>query len=240
MVTAGADVGGTKVSAALVDEEGRIRRKIFEPTDAQAGTKSIVEALERLLDQAAPDERPAAIGVAAAGFVEYPSGRILFAPNLTYGQLDVGRVIQDRFGLDVVVENDANAAAWAEQQYGAARGNDEVLMLTIGTGIGGGLISDGKLFRGHRGFAAEFGHITLVEGGPQCACGERGCLEALASGHAIARMAREEILSAPASLLFELTDGVPDRITGALVSDAAYAGDEFAPRSSSVRAGGSG
>jgi glucokinase len=140
----------------------------------------------------------------------------------------VAEAVRRRFQVEVVVENDANAAAWAEQQYGAGRGSDDMLMLTIGTGIGGGVVVGGELFRGHRGFAGELGHITLVDGGPLCGCGQHGCLETLASGNAIGRMAREGIAAAPGSILRELAGDAPHRITGALVSEAAHAGDEFA------------
>ena len=232
MLTAGVDVGGSKVFAALVDEKGCIHERAARPTDPEAGTASIVAALEDLFDLissgAASRDGPAAIGVAAAAYVEHPSGRVVFSPNLRYEDPDVAGAVRKRFGLEVVVENDANAAAWAEQQYGAARGSDDTIMLTVGTGIGGGAVLGGRLFRGHSGFAAEFGHITLVDGGPLCACGERGCLEALASGTAIGRMAREGIALAGGSTLLELAGGSPERITGALVSEAAHAGDEFA------------
>ena len=244
MLTAGVDIGGTKVFAVLVDEDGSVCKRASHPTDPEAGTASIGMALDQLIGRAGPDavlstgsypspssrpsSRPGAIGIAAAAYVAYPSGRIAFAPNLFYGRTDVAEAVRRRFQVDVVVENDANAAAWAEQQYGAGRGSDDTLMLTIGTGIGGGVVVRGELFRGHLGFAAEFGHITLVDGGPQCACGERGCLEALASGNAIGRMAREGIAGAPDSILMELAGDEPSRITGALVSEAAHAGDEFA------------
>ena len=248
MLTAGVDIGGTKVFAVLVDEDGSVCGRASHPTDPEAGTASIVLTLGQLMGRSGPgcdpssgsdpgpgpssgsssSSRPGAIGIAAAAYVEYPSGRIAFAPNLIYGQADVAEAVQRRFQVEVIVENDANAAAWAEQQYGAGRGSDDMLMLTVGTGIGGGVVVGGELFRGHLGFAAELGHITLVDGGPQCGCGERGCLEALASGNAIGRMAREGIAGAPDSILLELAGDQPSRITGALVSEAAHAGDEFA------------
>jgi glucokinase len=232
MLSAGVDIGGTKVFALLVGEDGSVRERASHATDPEAGTASIVLALDELIGRPVSGSvggpRPSAIGIAAAAYVEYPSGCVAFAPNLTYGRSDVAEAVRHRFHVEVVVENDANAAAWAEQQYGAGRGSDDMLMLTVGTGIGGGVVLRGELFRGHRGFAAELGHITLVDGGPPCGCGQRGCLEALASGNAIGRMAREGIAAAPDSILIELAGDAPDRITGALVSEAAHAGDEFA------------
>ena len=224
--TAGVDVGGTKVLAGLVDEEGRITRRVSRSTDVDAGTSSLVDALEDLLAEGG--EKPAAIGVGVAAYVEYPGGRIAFAPNLSYDDPDIGRAVKDRFSLPVSVENDANAAAWAEHRFGAGRGVDDMLMLTVGTGIGGGIVIGGRLYRGDRGLAAEVGHMTIVDGGPGCACGQRGCLEALASGTAIGRMARDGIGGEQDSILLEMAGGRAAKITGALVSEAAWAHDQYA------------
>lgn len=225
-VAAGVDIGGTKVLAALVDDSGQIVHRVAGPTNPDAGTASLLSALEELF--AAPGSEAQAIGVAIAAWVEYPSGKVAFAPNLVYELPNVMGAVRERFDLPVAVENDANAAAWGEREFGAGKGADEMLMLTLGTGIGGGIIVRGRLYRGHRGFAAEFGHMTIVEGGPQCACGQRGCLEALASGNAIGRMAREGVGGASDSIVLELAGDNPARITGALVAEAARADDEFA------------
>ena len=224
-VTAGVDIGGTKVLAALVDENGAIRHRVSAATDPERGTESLVQALEELISGS--NEQPAAIGVGVAAYVEYPSGRVVFAPNLHYEMPDIAGEVSSRFGLPLTVENDANAAAWGENQFGAGKGVADMLMLTIGTGIGGGIIARGELYRGSRGLAAEFGHMTIVDGGPVCACGQRGCLEAMASGTAIARMAREGIGAVSDSILMELTGGDPKRISGALVSEAAHAFDDY-------------
>lgn len=226
LLTAGVDIGGTKVLAAVVDEAGRIVKRASHSTDRDAGTASIIAALEDLLGRN-PDQ-VSAIGVAAAAFVERASGRVAFAPNLTYDQPDVPGALKSRFGMPVAVENDANAAAWGEHRFGAGKGAAEMIMVTVGTGVGGGIVIGGKLYRGSRGFAGEIGHMTIVDGGPPCACGERGCLEALASGTAIARMAREGVGGASDSILLELAGDNPARITGALVGEAARAGDPFA------------
>ncbi|HLI56724.1 MAG TPA: ROK family protein [Actinomycetota bacterium] len=232
MATIGVDIGGTKVFAALVDEGGSIVQRSSSATDPEAGTASIISAIHTLLETDGPrpsgPERPGAVGVAAAAWVEYPSGQVAFAPNLIYEEPDLVGTLSAAVGLPVVVENDASAAAWAEQQYGAARGATEMIMVTVGTGIGGGAVIDGRLLRGAHGFAGEFGHLTLVDGGPLCGCGQRGCLEALASGTAIGRMAQEGIDGAPDTILLELAADDRRRITGALVSEAAHAGDEFA------------
>lgn len=212
--------------AALVDEAGKIQAVVSAGTDAEAGTRSLIRAIEALIERTGGP--PDAIGIGVAAYVEYPSGRVVFAPNLNYDELEIGRAASERFGIPVVVENDANAAAWGEYKFGAGRGVDDLLMLTIGTGIGGGIIASGELYRGSLGFAGEFGHMTIVEGGPVCACGQRGCLEALAAGTAIARMAREGIGGAGDSIVLELAGGDPSRITGALVNEAARAFDRYA------------
>ena len=227
MLTAGVDLGGTKVFAALVDESGAIRARATRPTEPDAATGSVLRALAALLE-ASPEEPPSAVGVAAAAMVEHPSGRAMFSPNVTFENPDLPGAIRARFGLPALAVNDATAATWAEHQQGAGRGVADLLLLTVGTGIGGGAIVGGRLLLGDRGYAGEFGHLTVVDGGPLCACGQRGCLEAMASGTAIGRMAREGIGSAEDSIILELAGDVPQRITGALVAEAAHAGDEYA------------
>jgi glucokinase len=163
-----------------------------------------------------------------AAFIEN-SGRIAFAPNLEIGDRDVAAPLSKRFGRPVLVVNDANAAAWGEYECGAGRGTTHLIMLTVGTGIGGGAVIDGRLYTGSRGFAAEFGHIPVTApDGPRCPCGSRGCLEAMASGTALARMAQEQIGNNPDSVLLDLAHGDPARITGAMVGEAGRSGDSFA------------
>lgn len=225
-VTAGVDIGGTRVRAALVDERGSLSQQISRATDPRAGTASILAAIEDLLKIA--NERPVAVGVGIAAYTEYPSGRVAFAPNLQYGDRDVAAALRRRVDVPVVVENDANAAVWGEHLYGAGRGISEMVMVTVGTGIGGGIVAGGRLYRGSRGFAGEFGHMTVVDGGPECACGELGCLEALASGTAIGRMAREEVAAGARSAIVDLAGGHAGAITGEIVSEAASHGDPVA------------
>ncbi|MGH2811480.1 MAG: ROK family protein [Actinomycetota bacterium] len=224
-LVAGVDIGGTKVLAALVNEDGRIMNSVQRSTDPEAGTASLISGLGDLLSSVSDD--PVTIGVGVAGWVEHPSGRVVFAPNLHYEVPDIARAVSEKFDVPVTVENDANCAAWAEHRFGAGRGVAEMLMLAVGTGVGGGIVIGGSLYRGNTGLAAEFGHMTIVDGGPVCACGQRGCLEALSSGPAIARMAREGVGGAGDSILLELTGGNPSKITGALVNEAARAMDEF-------------
>jgi glucokinase len=222
----GIDVGGTYARGALVDESGKIHTMLQRPTDPEGGSDEVPEIIRQLVD-AAPD-RISAIGVAIAGFVEYPSGRIAFAPNLSFTNAELERTIAAGFEIPVAVENDANSAAWAEYRFGAGQGTRNMLMVTVGTGIGGGIIADGRLYRGSRGFAAEFGHMPISMDGPRCACGNVGCLEAWASGTALGRMAREEVAAHRDSLVVELAGGDPEKITGEMVGAAADRNDGFA------------
>jgi glucokinase len=222
----GVDIGGTKILGAVVDEEGTIVSKTRVPTDRAEGVDALPEAIDRFLAEA---EKPIeAIGLAVAGFVEYPSGRIFFAPNLSFSNPDIGEDISREYGLPVVVENDANAAAWAENRFGAGKGSRNMLMVTVGTGIGGGIIADGKLYRGSRGFGAEFGHMPVTLDGPPCNCGSNGCLESVASGTALGRMARERASEYPDSEVLRLAGGKVENVTGAMVGKAADIRDPFA------------
>jgi glucokinase len=229
LVTVGVDGGGTKVLAGLVDERGTVLERVLVPTDRDNGTETVLRAVEELLGSpSGRDADPAAIGVGVAGFVEQPEGRVVFSPNVAYEPPDVKAAVLSRFGLPVVIDNDANAACWGERMLGAGRCSSDMVMVTVGTGVGGGIVSGGMLLRGRHGYAGEIGHMTIVDGGPLCACGQHGCVEALASGTAIARMAREAVARAEDSILLELAGDNPSRITGALVTEAARADDEVA------------
>jgi len=222
----GVDVGGTKVLGAVVGEDGTIHSESRVPTDRSQGLDALPEAIDLFLAEA--DKPIEAIGLAVAGFVDHPSGRMVFGPNLAFSNPDVGRDIAHEYGLPVVVENDANAAAWAEYRCGAGKGSRHMLMVTVGTGVGGGIISHGRLFRGSRGYAGEFGHIPVKVDGPPCNCGSRGCLETMASGTALARMARERGPDHPDSEVMRMVGGNIELLTGALVGKAADVRDPFA------------
>jgi glucokinase len=155
---------------------------------------------------------------------------VIFAPNLAWRDEPLRKAIEARCELPVVVENDANAAAWAEARFGAGRGQKYLVMLTLGTGLGGGLVIDGQLYRGRLGIAAELGHITVEPGGRRCGCGGRGCWERYASGRALVREAQEIASLSPAiaSRLLDLAGGRPEAITGLAVTQAAQDGDEGA------------
>jgi glucokinase len=170
------------------------------------------------------------VGVGAAGYIDADRSTVLFAPNIAWRDEPLGRDLSNLTGLPVTIENDANAAAWGEFQYGAGRDVDDQLMITVGTGVGGGVIAGGRLLRGGYGVAAEVGHLCVVPDGRQCGCGNRGCFEQYASGSALVRAAREAAVgpSLLARDLLERAGGDPAAITGPLITEAAQDGDRFA------------
>jgi glucokinase len=223
----GVDIGGTRLRAGLVSPDGGIvaRSHLATPArDAEAITRLAVELVTEVRN--AHEVGAARVGVGAAGLIDL-DGVVRFAPNVEWADYPLREVLAKRLGVPVTVDNDANAAAWGEYRAGAGvDARSSLLMLTIGTGVGGGLVEANTLMRGANGLGAELGHIIVQEGGPLCGCGNRGCLEALASGNAIGRVAREALAAgeAPAdSALVGL-----DEVTGKAVTVAAEAGDAFA------------
>lgn len=229
-LTIGIDVGGTKVAGGVVDGQGSIlasHRVATPASDARATTQAIVSVIEELRS----GHEVEAVGIAMAAFVDAARSVVYFAPNLSgWRNAPLRSEIEARVGLPTVVENDANAAAWGEARFGAARESRFVVCVTLGTGVGGGIISDGRLFRGGYGVGAEIGHIQMVEDGRQCGCGQRGCWEQYASGGALVREARERAAEdrAGARLLLGLGDGTPEGVHGEHVTRAAHLGDAVA------------
>ncbi|MGH2783655.1 MAG: ROK family glucokinase [Actinomycetota bacterium] len=226
--TIGVDVGGTKIAGAVVDGDGAIVARRLVPTESDEPTSIVAAILKvtRELKAAAP--AAAAVGVGAAGLVDTKRGVILGAPNLAYRNVPVRDTLGDRLGLPVVVDNDANVAALAEAIHGAGRGAGDQIMVTVGTGIGGGIIIGGHVYRGHYGVGAELGHIVIDPDGPICGCGNRGCWEAVASGTALGRLARQRVEGGAGADLLASVGGDLDAITGELVGEAALAGSPFA------------
>jgi glucokinase len=221
----GIDVGGTKVAGLLVDEDGRIVASEEQATPAD-DVDATMDTIYRVAATLADGAEPTAVGVGAAGMVEFAAGTMRSAPNLAWKEVPIRDLVAERTGMRCVVDNDANAAAWGEFRFGAARGYRHVLLVTVGTGIGGGIIADGGLFRGAHGFAAEIGHIIVEPGGPRCGCGNRGCWEQVASGRAIDRLGREEAARRPAGRIAALADG--GEVTGHQVALAARENDPAA------------
>jgi glucokinase len=224
----GLDVGGTKIGAAVVTDRGRILESQQVPTPPQADADTTVSVLTGLVRRLVA-QHPAveAIGAGAPGMVRWPDGYIRWAPNNAYRHLALKDRLATATGLPVAVDNDANAAAWAETCFGRGRGHRNVVALTVGTGIGGGVIINGELYRGCTGFGAEVGHnLVNPSGGHRCGCGAIGCLEAEASGTALQRMGREVAAREPAGTIARLADG--GDITGEIIFRAVNEGDPAA------------
>jgi glucokinase len=224
----GLDVGGTKINAFRVARDGEILDRKKAPTRADDEEATLAQMIE--LAKAMLTDDVLAIGVGAAGMVDAVDGVLRFAPNLAWRDLPIAARIREALGLPCQVDNDASMAAYGEFRFGAGRGYRHMLLVTVGTGIGGGIVSDGRLFRGAHGFAAEIGHIIVEPGGPKCGCGNLGCWEQVAAGRAIDRLGREAARSNPDSALVRLADGDAENVTGQMVTEAARRGDEVAAR----------
>lgn len=230
-VTIGVDVGGTKILAGTVTAEGEILATGRRPTprhDAEDVLATVSDVVQELA--AASAEPVEGVGVGVAGLVDADRSKVYFAPNLRWSQVPVRTILEASTGLPVVVENDGNVAAWGEYRFGAGRGASDMVLVTVGTGIGGGIVIDGRLFRGAHGAAGEIGHLNAVPDGRACGCGRGGCWEQYASGNALVREARELAAErrSEAGLLLSLGDGTPEGVQGTDVTEAARAGDPIA------------
>ena len=232
----GIDIGGTNLVVGGVAEDGsRIVATASEPTHAEAGAKDVLERLVNLAERAiaatrreVPDAEILGVGVGAPGPLDTKRGIVLLTPNLGWVNLPLRQIIHDRLGLPAALDNDANCAVLGEWWVGAARGARHAIGITIGTGIGGGLILDGKLYHGASDVAGEIGHTTIDTEGRRCKCGNYGCLEAYASGPNIAVRAVEEIEAGAVSRLPSLVGGDLTKVTAQTVYQAAQDGDELA------------
>jgi glucokinase len=226
-LTIGVDIGGTKVAGGVVNQDGTVllRTRRDTPADDVAKTRELIIEVVNELAAAYPVD---AVGIGAAGWIDATRATVLFAPNLAWRYEPLRDHIAAAVHLPIVVENDGNVAAWAEFRYGAARdADDSMVMFTVGTGIGAGIVLGGTVVRGAHGIAAELGHILAVPDGHPCGCGRRGCLEQYASGNALVRFARDGARREPqlAAELLELARNDPMAITGPMVTAAARNGD---------------
>jgi glucokinase len=223
----GVDIGGTKIAAGLVSESGEILDSASEltPDDSTKIPEIVADLVERLTE----DEKVVGIGIGAAGFTSADRATVRFAPNINWVEEPLAARVREHIDLPVVVENDANAAAWGEFRFGAGEDTDDLLLVTVGTGIGGGIVHHGQLFRGGFGIAAEIGHMRVVPDGILCGCGQHGCFEQYASGSALVRDARERVSNGdPGSeAIAALADGDLSRITGPAITTLAQDGDPF-------------
>lgn len=220
----GVDVGGTKILAGAVDEDGTVAETVGRPTPGRLGTASALEdALTEAVREAAAGRALAGVGVAAAGFVDRAGERVAFAPHLPWRDAPVRERLAERWQVPVTLENDATCAMVAENALGSAHGAGSAVLVTVGTGIGGGLAIDGHVVRGAQGMAGEFGHMTVVLDGRGCECGGAGCWEQYCSGRALVRAARDGLLTTSSVL----DEWCPDheKLTGPLVTRAAVLGD---------------
>lgn len=228
MVTIGVDIGGTKIAAGAVDDHGKIIDRVIRDTpgtDSDSVVVTIIEVVRKLQQE----HEVEAVGVAPAGFVSSDRSQMLFSPNLALTGVAIRERVMKDVGCAVVVENDANAAGWAEYRFGAGRDTKNMVMLTIGTGLGGAVIANNDLIRGAFGVAGELGHLRLVPDGRACNCGQFGCWERYASGTALEQNAQSGAVShvERAEALLERAGGDPHKITGPDVTYLARKGDEY-------------
>ena len=229
----GIDIGGTKVAGGLVDATGVVLARARRDTPHRSKSPDVVEdtIVEVVSELLAGTEREVvAVGIGAAGFVAADRATVVFAPHLSWRDEPLEANLQRRVPVPISVDNDANAAAWAEWRFGAARGESHVVMVNLGTGIGGAMVVDGQIMRGRFGIAGEFGHMQVVPGGQRCECGNKGCWEQYASGNALVREARSLMTagSPMATDLLDRVDGDPSALTGPMITEAAREGDPTA------------
>lgn len=222
-----ADVGGTKISVSTLSKNYKFLSAFREETPKQLSR--LVETLTDLLKKAIYEAKPAkpiGVGLAIAGLIDFNAGKVVISPNLPFSQTPLGQIVQEKLSLPVYLDNDANLAALGEKICGFGQGIANFAFLTLGTGIGGGVIVDNKILRGYRGTAGELGHMVIKAGGPHCSCGNYGCLESLASGSALERMAKELLEEKPHSLLAKkVRERGPEGLSGEMVAELARAGD---------------
>ena len=230
----GIDIGGTKVAGGVVDDQGKVLSRARRDTPHRSMSpdvveNTIVEVVDELFEAVGRD-RISAVGIGAAGFVAADRATVVFAPHLSWRHEPLQENLQRRVRVPITVDNDANAAAWAEWKFGAAQGESHLMIVNLGTGIGGGIVTDGQVQRGRFGIAGEFGHMQVVPNGLRCECGNRGCWEQYASGNALVREARS-LIAARSPMATDLLASVgddPANLTGALITAAAQAGDQTA------------
>jgi glucokinase len=233
--TIGIDIGGTKVLGGVVDESGLVIHRARRDTPHEGGaalTQVIADVALELVQEFTIDS----VGISVAGFISADRKTILATPNIAdWNGVNLDQELTSRIGLPVVIENDGNAAAWGEFKFGAGRGRENILMLTVGTGIGGGIVSEGKLMRGSFGVAAEIGHIRVVPNGALCGCGALGCFEQYGSGTALLRHGREALKkrlsdgdSESVRAILSKGDGTVAGLKGSAITEAAREGDALA------------
>jgi glucokinase len=224
------DLGGTQLRAALCTPDGTIHTRVRKMTHAKRGPDDVMARACQAAEQVWPEQGEVqAIGLSAPGPVNPLDGVVIGAPNLPgWDHVPARDILRERFQRPVYVGNDANLAALAEHRFGAGRGCDDMIYMTISTGIGGGIVLGGRLFLGHQGLAGEIGHVVVRPDGPRCGCGNRGCLEALASGTAIGHQAQTLAIAGRAPAILAAAGGDVTRVSSKSVGQAAAQGDKVA------------
>ncbi|MDT0266357.1 ROK family glucokinase [Streptomyces sp. DSM 44915] len=226
--TVGIDIGGTKVMAGVVDADGTILERVrTETPDKSKSAKVVEDTIAELVLDLSDRHDVHAVGIGAAGWVDADRSTVLFAPHLAWRNEPLRAALASRLVVPIMVDNDANTAAWGEWRFGAGRGADHLVMITLGTGIGGGILEAGKVKRGAYGVAGEFGHMQVVPEGHRCPCGNRGCWEQYSSGNALVREARE-LAAADSPVAYHILERVGGQvgdITGPLITELAREGD---------------
>ena len=224
--TIGVDIGGTKISAGLVDSKGQVLVRGQLPTPGFAPV-TVLESVCALVAQLGAVGQDAVVGVGAAGWMDLTGSTVAFSPHLSWREEPLRANLEKALGRRVRLSNDADAAGWAEYRFGAAQGEENIVCVNLGTGIGGALVLDGRLQRGRFGMAAEFGHQVMVPGGHRCACGNRGCWEQYASGRALEREGRAllTVHGPVGTKLREACGSDPNALTGEMVCALAGEGD---------------
>lgn len=226
----GVDLGGTTIKIGLCDENGKLLHSLEEPTEAEKGAEGVLENIVAYVSKLVQEspfgwEQVAGIGAGIPGFMDIPEGFVKLSPNLGWRDVPVKKILESKFGKPVKIDNDANVAALGEAWSGAGAGIPNVVCLTLGTGVGGGIIMKRSLYQGFSGMAGELGHLNVVptEEATLCGCGKRGCLETVSSATGIIRMANEAIRSGQLTMLSSV-----GAITAKNVFEAVMAGDEIA------------
>ncbi len=230
----GVDVGGTKIAAAVVTEEGKVISRGYSPTSAQAGPQVVIDSIFATIDRALSSSNVGlsqlcGIGIAAAGIIDSENGKVIFSPNLPgWHEVPLGDAVRQRFNVSTYLGNDASLAALGEWRFGVKKQVANLIYITVSTGIGGGIICNGKLYTGVLGAAGEIGHMTIDVNGPLCNCGNVGCWETLASGTALAREAVKHIKEGASTSIVEFAGGDLTKVDAKVVFEAAKQGDRLA------------
>ena len=230
-ITVGVDLGGTKIETDLVDGSGKVLASHRHPTHPEAGSQKVISTIVSCVKECLPEEASKAkgLGIGVAGQVDRDTGIVRFAPNLDWRDVPLQSELENALGFPVSATNDVRAATWGEWLHGAGKGEENLVVLFVGTGIGGGIVSNGRMVEGGSNTAGELGHLTLVINGRRCHCPNRGCLEAYAGGWALAVRAQDAVRATPKAghVLVSLAGGI-EKITAVHVSQAYSFGDPVA------------